>query len=641
MKKALSLVLALVMMLALTVPAFAVSNTQWKAMKALADWQSGQFIYRETGSGGLGEVLVKNYGYQDRADDYGVSGVTRAHVLAALKDLYPVLSDKAAESLLNEPFNNGWLYKEADGTYYVQNDLGFGGGGRVEYVGYTEDNDVFSFYYGEVGCGPQLDPENGTIVYDGVTYTAPAYSVYCNADGEGLNMYTTFIRYNDEDFVVDGGTLYYLPTAEDLSAMVENGMEYYMQNFSLYTQLQSFGEITVNGVTYYAFGDGSVRAFTLPTSDAELAALAAKSQKYTGISLSTGNAFYYGTDTGSYVAHLGGEPLTDPFIPKTMMLSADNPLFFYNGSYYILTPDNAGELLTEIPGDNIFNTYYYVPCDQPFCFVAPTWEGIHHFARALEASPDSLEYEGKTFRKTTYYSSMELVSEKGVYLVDVADTIEYKGVTYYSIMGHFHAMPDFGHRVIFETQNGEVTKISLNDENNKFPASMKKAFGVDLVAPAGVMIETDDGVFEEGTVVTAKVVETGKVADLVKKTVGTIAKKYVIFDFSAEKDGVPVQPNGKVKVSMPLPAVLSPEHLKLFYVSDSGAKEEIAVTYDKATNTVTAELEHFSTYVLANVTPSPQTGDNGNMILWISLLSACLFGTAWSVVAIRRAKNRA
>lgn len=107
MKKALSLVLALVMMLALTVPAFAVSNTQWKAMKALADWQSWHFIYRATGSGGLGEVLVKNYGYQDRADDYGISGVTRAHVLAALKDLYPVLSDKAAESLLNEPFNSG------------------------------------------------------------------------------------------------------------------------------------------------------------------------------------------------------------------------------------------------------------------------------------------------------------------------------------------------------------------------------------------------------------------------------------------------------------------------------------------------------------------------------------------------------
>ncbi|MBR6902333.1 MAG: hypothetical protein IKN39_00395, partial [Clostridia bacterium] len=111
-------------------------------------------------------------------------------------------------------------------------------------------------------------------------------------------------------------------------------------------------------------------------------------------------------------------------------------------------------------------------------------------------------------------------------------------------------------------------------------------------APKTVTFTKADN-FEGGTIVVAKTVETGTQLETAKKALDgvVVETKMVVFDFTAIKDGVNVQPSGKVKV--------------------------------------TTELEHFSTYVLANVQKSPK----GNDIDVIFLMAALLAVMGISVLA--------
>lgn len=115
--------------------------------------------------------------------------------------------------------------------------------------------------------------------------------------------------------------------------------------------------------------------------------------------------------------------------------------------------------------------------------------------------------------------------------------------------------------------------------------------------------------FEEGTVVKVENVASGEIYERAEKSLNEIAEdgKIAVFEFSATKDNATVQPNGKVKVSFDLPSNLSADNLKMFYVAEDGKTEEIAITVDKDTKTVVAELEHFSTYVLLNTKTVPPT----------------------------------
>ena len=172
---------------------------------------------------------------------------------------------------------------------------------------------------------------------------------------------------------------------------------------------------------------------------------------------------------------------------------------------------------------------------------------------------------------------------------------------------------------------------------------------VDYDTPEGIEIEGDTA-FPENTVVKVENVSKGEIFERAEKSLSNVAEKgkIAVFEFSATKDNATVQPNGKVKVSFDLPANLSADNLKMFYVTEDSKTEEIAITVDKENKTVTAELEHFSTYVLCNVkttpptdtdttngndttsneTTNPQTGETTNIALCAVLMFASLSALA-------------
>ena len=69
-----------------------------------------------------------------------------------------------------------------------------------------------------------------------------------------------------------------------------------------------------------------------------------------------------------------------------------------------------------------------------------------------------------------------------------------------------------------------------------------------------------------------------------------------------------------------IPEKFDPAKTVLFYVSEDGKYERIPLTISSDKKTATAELTHFSTYVLSETVDSPKTSDNGNIMIWLLAL---------------------
>ena len=82
-----------------------------------------------------------------------------------------------------------------------------------------------------------------------------------------------------------------------------------------------------------------------------------------------------------------------------------------------------------------------------------------------------------------------------------------------------------------------------------------------------------------------------------------------------ESNGVEIQPNGMVKISIPIPEIFYNADLAVFRIDDDGTKTpySVAETAIEGVRYITFETEHFSTYVLADITDTekdetPKTG---------------------------------
>lgn len=103
------------------------------------------------------------------------------------------------------------------------------------------------------------------------------------------------------------------------------------------------------------------------------------------------------------------------------------------------------------------------------------------------------------------------------------------------------------------------------------------------------------------------------------------AGKFAAFDISLENGGAKIQPNGKVQVSIPVPAGYDKERLTIYHIADDGTKTELPCTVTG--DAVTFETDHFSLYVLAEkaavqtADDTPQPSKKGSSpVVWIVLV---------------------
>lgn len=140
--------------------------------------------------------------------------------------------------------------------------------------------------------------------------------------------------------------------------------------------------------------------------------------------------------------------------------------------------------------------------------------------------------------------------------------------------------------------------------------------------------------FPKETVIDVETIFQGSIFETVKQVLNDVANKFVVYEITATSNNVSVQPNGKIMVTFAIPDGYDASRVVVYYVAPDGSKTLLDSKTDKESNTISAEVEHFSTYVVAeklnvqanlntdsesNVT-SPQTADHSNIGLWFMMM---------------------
>lgn len=125
-----------------------------------------------------------------------------------------------------------------------------------------------------------------------------------------------------------------------------------------------------------------------------------------------------------------------------------------------------------------------------------------------------------------------------------------------------------------------------------------------------IELKADTNVVPSNTKLEATEIKTEKILNIVKESLKEISNKYISYDITLKSDGVAIQPNGKVKISIPIPSNFDKTKLSVFRISDDGTK----IKYDTKVenNVATIETDHFSTYVLAENNVVAKNDDNKN-----------------------------
>lgn len=182
------------------------------------------------------------------------------------------------------------------------------------------------------------------------------------------------------------------------------------------------------------------------------------------------------------------------------------------------------------------------------------------------------------------------------------------------------------------SQTGSETPVSSEETTS---SEVEKPL-VTVATTETAKLETEANVFPEKTVVKVEEIKETKTIETIKTALKDITENFVAYEITAKCDNVSVQPDGKVKATFNIPEGYDLEKVAVFYVADDGKTEKLNSSVDKATNTIIAELEHFSTYVVAetNIVSSESTEESttettgeaepkpakNNAVLWIVII---------------------
>ena len=115
-------------------------------------------------------------------------------------------------------------------------------------------------------------------------------------------------------------------------------------------------------------------------------------------------------------------------------------------------------------------------------------------------------------------------------------------------------------------------------------------------ADTKIKLDTTSAVVPEGTTLEAKEVKSGSNYNVVVKAVENEVDKFVLYDINLMNNNAKIQPNGKVKVSIPVPSGFDINKIVVYRVAEDGTKTKLDVTVKDSY--ITFETDHFSNYVV-------------------------------------------
>ncbi len=174
--------------------------------------------------------------------------------------------------------------------------------------------------------------------------------------------------------------------------------------------------------------------------------------------------------------------------------------------------------------------------------------------------------------------------------------------------------------------------VTSSKEENSVPSVIQ----VNTVAKiSGVELKAAEGVFPENTAFSITLIEDGIAYDTAKSALDGKANRFTAYNIAAANAGMAVQPNGTVTAVFSIPEGYEITKLAVIHISDDGKTEELHSIVDKKTHTITAEIPHFSIFVVAemmNETNVTVKEDNtGLIVLVIVLIVLLLAGVGFLV----------
>lgn len=229
---------------------------------------------------------------------------------------------------------------------------------------------------------------------------------------------------------------------------------------------------------------------------------------------------------------------------------------------------------------------------------------VYEFATAM-GGPDGGEVAYELFKEGIYYNMIVIKSKTCYYASIPSDMKEEEIIEYVQDKLKELLEEDFGSNydtITLEKANGNYYNIFTNygqlwgDMQILIERETKTAIE-ETDNSTGVKLETTNDVVPTDTKLVVEEITTGKEYTTVQNVLKEETTKMVVYDITLLSNNVEIQPNGNVKISLPIPSDYNKENLIVYRVEDNGTKTEYNVKVDG--NYATFETDHFSTYVLA------------------------------------------
>lgn len=151
--------------------------------------------------------------------------------------------------------------------------------------------------------------------------------------------------------------------------------------------------------------------------------------------------------------------------------------------------------------------------------------------------------------------------------------------------------------------DGELIDIS-------YPIIVKPENKVEVDTATNIKLNAEPGVIPVDTVMVVEEISTeSKTYTDIKETLTTKknTKKFKLFDINLTSQGVKIQPNGKVKINIPIPTEFDATKLVVYRIEDNLNTIEYETKIIEENNVKYAQFEadHFSNYVLAEKEETP------------------------------------
>lgn len=237
----------------------------------------------------------------------------------------------------------------------------------------------------------------------------------------------------------------------------------------------------------------------------------------------------------------------------------------------------------------------------------------HYMAHEIAYLPKVEVLEGKDLVEQSNQDYSNILNSSETLTFTGAGTIKLK-ITYQQIMT-CECLADF--------KWNEDYSLVLDENNNPiiledYRYSPTATVTINVTEPpvsladeeTGIRFDAEGGVVPGNTALRVEKLSSGDKYVMVGNALKEKAQKFEAFDISLLSNGNEVQPDGKVKITMPVPSSYVAERLAVCHIADDGTLAQVAFTLSGDKKSLSFETDHFSIYTLAELKQQSTTGSN-------------------------------